>query len=300
VQTIIDEGIAKPILIGRPAVVVRRLERQGLRIRPGDDFELIDPSSDARFTDYWKLYHGKLNRQGISQDLAKAIVRTNATVIGALAVERGDADALICGMIGRYHEHLLHLRQIFGTHPQHDILAALNLMVLESGDLFMLDTYVNPNPTAEQIAQMTLLAVEQIRRFGITPRVALLSHSNFGSMNSESTMKMRMALALIRHCEPELSIDGEMHADSAILPELRDRIMPTTTLKGRANLLVMPNLDAANIAFNLVKGVCDGLNIGPILLGLSKPAHILTPSATSRGIVNLTSLAVVEAQSSAG
>jgi len=297
-QSIIDEGIAKPILIGRPQVINHRLEKFGFRAQAGKDFELIDPACDTRFTDYWKTYHDKLGRQGITPDLAKTIMRTNTTVIGAIAVERGDADALICGLVGRYHDHLGHLKQILGTSPHHhDILAALNLMVLESGDLFIVDTYVNPDPTAEQIAEMTVLAAEQIRRFGIVPRVALLSHSNFGSATTESSKKMRSALELIHNYAPELEVDGEMHADMALLPSLRGAVFPGNQLRGRANLLVMPNLDAANITFNLVKIVGDALSIGPILLGLGKPAHILTPSATSRSIINLTSIAVVEAQS---
>ncbi len=295
-QTLIDEGIAKPILIGRPSIIEKRLKRAGLRLRLGVDAELVDPSSDIRFSNYWYCYHTKLARSGISPDLAKTIVRTNSTVIGALAVELGDADALICGLVGRYNDHLKHLRQILGGRKEHQTLAALSLMILEQGNLFITDPYVNSDPTAKQIADITLLAAEQIERFGITPKVALLSHSNFGTFSSLSAIKMREALRILREKAPGLEIDGEMHADAALLPDLRAKVCPENTLTGEANLLVMPCLDSANIAFNLTKVIGQSLAVGPMLLGLAKPAHIVTPSTTSRGIVNLTSLAVVEAQ----
>ena len=299
-QTLLDEGIAHVTLVGRPSVIERRIERCGLRLRLGGNVDLIDPSSDARFSKYWHCYHEKLSRQGISPDLAKTMVRTNTTVISALAVELGDADALICGIVGRYHDHLNHLRQILnhcGSSPlNQSTLTALSLMIFESGHLFLTDPYVNYDPTAEQIADITLLAADQIRRFGITPKVALLSHSNFGTTHNPSAQKMRAALAILKEKAPNLEVDGEMHADAALLPDLRSKILPQNALSGDANLLVMPHLDAANIAFNLTKVIGQGLTVGPMLLGLSKPAHILTPSTTSRGIVNLTSLAVVEAQ----
>ncbi len=295
-QTLIDEGIAKPILIGRPSVIEKRIERAALRLSLGKDVELIDPASDTRFSKYWNCYHKKLSRQGISPDLAKTVVRTNTTVIGALAVERGDADALICGLIGRYHDHLQHLRQVLGRYGESETLAALTLMILERGNLFITDPYVNNDPTAEQISETTLLAAEQIKRFGMTPKIALLSHSNFGTSHRESALKMRHALKILKERAPHLDIEGEMHADAALLPDLRSKICPENTLSGEANLLVMPNLDAANIAFNLTKVIGQSLAVGPMLLGLSKPAHIVTPSTTARGIVNLTSLAVVEAQ----
>ena len=294
-QTLLDEGIAHVTLVGRPSVIERRIERCGLRLRLGGNVDLIDPSSDTRFSKYWHCYHEKLSRQGLSPELAKTMVRTNTTVIGALAVELGDADALMCGLVGRYHDHLSHLRQIL-NHSGTTTLTALSLVIFESGHLFLTDPYVNYDPTEEQIADITLLASEQIRRFGLTPKVALLSHSNFGTTNNTSAQKMRRALALIKEKAPELEVDGEMHADAALLPDLRAKILPQNALSGDANLLVMPNLDAANIAFNLTKVIGQGLAVGPMLLGLSKPAHILTPSTTSRGIVNLTSLAVVEAQ----
>lgn len=296
VQTLVDENIVSPILVGRPSVVERRLEKAGLRLRIGQDFELIDPSCDTRFSTYWHAYHERTGRSGISPDLAKTIVRTNNTVIGALAVHLGDADALICGGIGRYQDHLIHLKQILGMSNGQDMLASLNLMVLETGNLFIADTYVNQNPTAEQVAEIAIMASHQVQRFGITPKVALLSHSNFGSAHSESALKMRQALEIIKNRAPELEIDGEMHADSALVPVFRNKICPDNNLKGVANLLIMPNLDAANIAFNLVKVVGNGLSVGPLLLGLAKPAHIITPSTTSRGIANLAAMAVVEAQ----
>ncbi|MBX9977766.1 MAG: NADP-dependent malic enzyme [Alphaproteobacteria bacterium] len=294
-QTLLDEGIAKPILVGRPAIMEKRIEKFGLRLRLGVDADIIDPASDTRFSHYWGHYHKKLMRQGVSPDLAKTVVRTNTTVIGALAVDLGDADALMCGIIGRYHDHLHHLRQILGSEEKQDTLAALSLMILERGNLFLTDPYVNNNPTSDEIVAMTLLAAEQVKRFGITPKVALLSHSNFGSSNRESALKMRRALEILRQRAPDLEIDGEMHADAALLPTLRSKIFPDNNLSGEANLLVMPNLDAANIAFNLTKVIGESLAVGPMLLGLSKPAHIITPSATARGIFNLTAIAVVEA-----
>lgn len=293
VQTIVDEGIAQPILVGRPDVIERRIIKAGLRLQPGINIELIDPARDTRFSNYWHAYHEKTQRSGVSPELAKAIVRTQPTVIGALALTLGDADALICGGVGKYHEDLAHLKQILGSSEDQNVLAALNLLILESGNLFITDAYVNHNPSAEEIARITLIAAEQVQRFGITPRVALLSHSNFGSSKSKSALKMRHALEILKKQAPELEIDGEMHADAALTTEFRKKICPDSTLSGSANLLVMPNIDAANIAFNLVKVVGEGLSVGPMLLGLSKPAHIITPSTTSRGITNLTALAVV-------
>ncbi len=295
-QTLVDEGIAKPILVGRPSVVAKRIERAGLRIRPGIDFELIDPSCDTRFNTYWQAYHARTGRSGISPDLAKTVVRTNNTVIGALAVVLGDADALIAGGVGKYQDHLHHIKHILGMSNGQNMLAALNLMVMESGNFFIADSSVNGNPTAEQIAEIAIMASAQVERFGISPKVALLSHSNFGSSESESASKMRAALEIIQARAPELEVDGEMHADAALLPAFRNKICPNNTLTGVANLLIMPNLDAANIAFNLVKVVGNGLSVGPLLLGLAKPAHIITPSTTARGIANLAAIAVVEAQ----
>jgi malate dehydrogenase (oxaloacetate-decarboxylating)(NADP+) len=296
VQNLLDEGICIPTLIGRPSVMERRIERAGLRIRQGVDFNVIDPANDHRFSNYWHAYHEKTRRLGVSPDLAKSIVRTNTTVIGALAVELGDADALICGGIGKYHDHLIHLRQILGMSNSQNILAAVNLMILESGNLFLTDAYVNEDPTAEQLAEITIMAARQVQNFGIIPRVALLSHSNFGSASSKSALKMRHTLDILKVRAQDLDVDGEMHADAALVPSFRHKICPDNNLTGVANLLVMPNIDAANIAFNLVKVVGEGLSVGPILLGLAKPAHIITPSTTSRGIVNLATLASVEAQ----
>lgn len=295
-QTLIDQGIAKPILIGRPAVIQKRIEKLRLRLETGKDCELIDPGCDARFPTYWGAYHSKMARHGISPDMAETVVRTNTTVIGTLAVTLGDADALICGLIGRYHDHLQHLHHVLGKASHTSTLAALSLILLERGNLFITDPYVNDNPTASELADITMMAAAQIERFGEKPRVALISHSNFGTANTKSALKMRETLEILQSRAVNFSVEGEMHADAALLPKLRKKILPENILEGEANLLVMPDLDAANIAFNLTKVIGQGLAIGPILLGLSKPAHILTPSTTSRGIVDLTSLAVVEAQ----
>lgn len=299
VQNIVDERIAKPILIGRPSVVTSRIERFGLRIRMGQDFELIDPSCDERFSMYWNAYHQLLARQGVSPDLAKATIRTNSTVIGALAVHLGDADGLICGMVGRYQEHLRHLRQILSTtySSTHTtgVLAALSLVILERGNLFISDPYVNYDPTPEELVDITLMAADQVKRFGIDPKIALLSHSNFGTSQHPSALKMAKTRSLLKECAPHLHVEGEMHADTALLEDVRARLFPDNVLQGEANLLIMPGLDAANIAFNLLKVIGEGLAVGPILLGLSKPAHIATPSTTSRGLVNLAAMAVAQA-----
>ncbi len=292
----IDEQIAQPILIGRPDVVQSRVERLGLNFRPGEDCEIIDPNDDPRYRDYWTLYHQLAERKGVSPDEARTHVRTNATVIAALAVMRGDADAMICGTEGRYNRHLQHIQDIIGFQPGVREMSAVSALILTRGTVFLTDTYVTPNPDAEEVAEMVVLAAEEVRRFGITPRVALLSHSNFGSSNTESAQKMRLARQLVAERVPELEVEGEMHGDAAIDPEIRDRIFPNSVLEGQANLLVMPDLDAANIAFNLLKTLADGLAVGPILVGAARAAHILTPSVTARGILNMTAVAAVDAQ----
>ncbi len=294
-QVLLEEGIAEPILIGRPQVIETRLQRYGLRIRPLSDFDVINPEDDPRFREYVDLYFSLVGRRGVIPEAARTIVRTNTTVIGALALKRGEADALICGLEGRYEKHLRDVRQIIGK--RHDVcdFSALSLLISQRGATFFTDTYVTFNPTAEEIAESAVLAAEEIKRFGITPRVALVSHSNFGSRESESATKMRAALKLVREAAPELQVDGEMHGESAISDALRKRVMPDTTLHDEANLLVFPNLDSANITLGVVKSMIDGLHVGPILLGAALPAHILAPSVTSRGVVNMAALAVVEA-----
>ncbi|HEY9537873.1 MAG TPA: NADP-dependent malic enzyme [Kiloniellaceae bacterium] len=296
VQVVVDEGLAQPILVGRPEVVSTRVQRLGLRIRPGEDVPLINPQDDPRFRTYWQAYHELMQRKGTAPEAAREIVRTRGTVIAALAVRLGDADAMICGTTGRYTRHLNHVTDVIGKVPNLHDCSAISLVILPSGSFFILDTYVTPDPTAEEVAEMTLLAAQHVRRFGLTPKVALLSHSSFGSSNSPSAQKMRNALALLHRRSPELEVEGEMHADAALDEAVREKIFPNSKLKGAANLLVMPTLDAANIAFNLVKVLGQGLSVGPILLGVAAPAHILTPSVTARGIVNMTAVAVADAQ----
>ncbi len=298
-QVLLEEGIAQPILIGRPAIIENRLKRYGLKIRPGVDFAVTNPEDDPRFREYVDLYFSLVGRLGVIPEAARTIVRTNPTVIGALSVKRGEADALICGVEGRYDRHLRDVAQIIGKREGALDFSAMSLLISQRGATFFADTYVSLNPTAEEIAETTIMAAREIRRFGITPRAALVSHSNFGSRDSESAFKMRKATQLVRRLDPELEADGEMHGDSAISELLRQRVMPDSTLTGEANLLVFPNLDAANITLGVVKSMMDGLHVGPILLGSAMPAHILSPSVTSRGVVNMATLAVVEASAPA-
>ena len=295
VQVVIEERIAVPILVGRPSVIEARLQRFGLKIRPGKDFELINPEDDPRYRDYVDLYLSCVERAGVTPDAARTVVRTDSTVIAALAVKRDDADAMICGLVGRYEHHLNAVRQIIGKMPGIKDYSAVSLLISPRGALFFTDTYVNNEPTAEEIADIAILAASAVSRFGIEPKVALLSHSNFGSKDSESALKMREAVAILRRNAPELHFDGEMHGDAALSEVLRDRILPGARLRGEANLLVFPSLDAANITLNVVKAMTDGLHVGPMLLGASRPAHVLTSSVTSRGVVNMTALAAVEA-----
>ena len=295
IQQVVDDGLARPTIIGRRRVVEMRLKRLGLRLRIGEDFELVDPEDDPRFREYWQLYHSIMERRGVTPDRARQIVRTRNTVIAALMVRRGEADAMLSGAVGKYHRQLDYVNEVLGRRTGVRNLAAMNAIITPKGTLFLCDTYVNQNPTAHQIAEMTILAADEIRRFGITPKVALLSHSNFGTSNNPEAVKMREAMQIIEDRDPGLEVEGEMHGDAAINENIRQRIFPNSRLEGQANLLIMPTLDAANIAFNLLKTVTDGVSIGPIMLGMSKPAHILTPSVSVRSIVNLTALASVEA-----
>ena len=296
VQVVVDEGLAKPILVGRPAVIQQRIERYGLRLRPQVDFEMINPENDPRYRAYWTEYHRLMERKGVTQQLAKIEMRRRLTLIGAMMIHQGDADGMLCGTYGSHDSHRRYVEQVLGLRVGTKTSAAMNAVIMPSRTIFIADTYVNADPTAEQITEITLLAAEEIRRFGITPKVALLSHSSFGSSGDSQAQKMQAALALINAMEPELEVDGEMHGDAALSEEVRRDMFPNSRLKGDANLLIMPTLDAANISFNLLKVAAgNGLTLGPILLGVAGPAHILTPSATVRRIVNMTALTVVDA-----
>jgi malate dehydrogenase (oxaloacetate-decarboxylating)(NADP+) len=296
VQVVKDEGLADPVLIGRPEVIEHRVLRAGLRIRAGVDFEVVNPLSDPRYRDLWTDYHQIMGRQGITPEMAKQALRSDTTLIGTMLLRRGDVDAMICGMVGRHAQHLRHIEEIIGLKPRAHCFAAMNLLLLPRHTLFICDTYVNEDPDAGLVADLTLMAAEEVRRFGVTPKVALLSHSNFGSVPSEATRKMARALEILNARAPELEVDGEMHGDAALNESLRTRLNTSCRLKGEANLLIMPNVDAANISFNLLKETNgDGITVGPILLGAAKPVHILSSTATVRRLVNMTALAVVDA-----
>ncbi|HEX5803520.1 MAG TPA: phosphate acyltransferase, partial [Azospira sp.] len=300
VQVAVDEGICRPLLIGRADEMQRKIDAAGLRIRPGVDFEVVYheqcPFFDANFERYWQEYHRLMERKGVSVDYARREIRRRATLYGALMVRLGDADALICGTFGRHELHREYVQNVIGTAPGVRHYSAMNLLMLPGRTVFVADTYVNYDPCAEQLADMTLEAADEIRRFGIVPKVALLSHSSFGTENTPTSIKMREVLRLLNERAPELEVDGEMHGDAALDEQIRQQTFPNSRLKGQANLLVMPTLDAANISFSLLKVAAgDNLTVGPILLGTALPVHILTPTATVRRIVNMTALAVVDA-----
>ena len=296
VQVIIDEQIAHPILIGRPSVLERRIERFGLPLRLDQNVEFVNPENDDRYRNYWRTYHQLSMRKGISEQFAKLEMRRRLTLIGAMMLYKGHADGLICGTIGTPHLHLTYIDQMIGRRPGANVYAAMNALVLPGRQVFLVDTHINYDPSAEELAEITLMAAEELERLGIEPKVALLSHSNFGSSDAPSAIKMRDTLAILRQRAPALEVDGEMHGDCALDAALRGKIITDSTLHGEANLLVMPNIDAANIVYNLLKTTAgSGIAIGPILLGAAKPAHILTASATVRRIVNLTALTVVSA-----
>ena len=296
VQVVIDEGIARPIVIGRPAVLERRIERFGLRMKAGRDFEVVNPESDSRYRDYWRTYHEMTARRGVTEQYAKIEMRRRLTLIGAMMIAKNDADGMICGTFGTHDLHLHYIDQVIGRRPGAKVYAAMNILMLPGRQIALVDTHVNVEPSADEIAEIAAMAAEQLQRLGITPRVALLSHSNFGSSRAPSAEKMRQALALLRTRAPALEVDGEMHADCALDSALRRSIMPHSTLQGDANLLVLPGIDAANIGYNLLKTAAgNNVAIGPILLGAARPVHILTASATVRRIVNMTALTVLDA-----
>ena len=300
VQVLVDDGIAEPLLVGRPQVVASRIERLGLRIKEGRDFELTNPESDPRYDDFWRGYHTLMERKGISPDLARTVIRTNTTVIAAMTVHRGEADCMICGTYGLYGWHLRHVLDVVGMADGVGDVSALSTLILPSGTFFLCDTQVTPDPTMEEIVEMTLISAETVRRFGIEPKAAMISHSNFGNETTPSAIKMREAVRVLRECAPELEVEGEMHADAAVSEAIREHIFPNSRLSGPANLLIFPNLEAANSGFNLLKVLANGLPVGPLLIGAGKPVHISTPSVTARGLVNMSALAVVDAQSREG
>jgi len=295
-QAVVDEGIAQPILIGRPSVIDQRIKKLRLRLIPGKDFELVNPESDPRFWDFWTTYHVLMERKGVSPSAAKDILRTRTTAIAAVAVYRGEAEAMITGLVGRYDSKLNFLRDVLGPQQGSKTVAALGVLNTDHGVYFICDTHVNPNPSAEEIAEITVMAAQRVRMFGIEPRVALLSHSSFGSHQDASAVKMKRAHELILQIAPELEVEGEMSADMALSDAFRKQEFPNSRLRGPANLLVMPNLDSAHITFNFARIVSDSVTVGPILMGLDYPAHVLTPAASVRRVINMTAFAVVEAQ----
>ena len=296
VQMVIDDGLAFPILIGRPDVIQTRIDRLGLRMREGVDFELTNQDDDPRFNEYWQYYHALTERRGVTPAAAKNLMRSRPTLIAAVMVARGEADAMVSGIVGRFHKKLGYVRSVIPLDPGVQSTSAMTGVINTQGAYFFLDTHVQDDPTAEQIAEATLQASYRLKLFGIEPKVALLSHSNFGSHDTPGAQKMRKVRELLRQRMPKLEVDGEMQGDTAWDDVLRKRMMPNTTLNGRANLFVLPNIDAANITYNMVRVMTDGVAIGPILMGISKPVHILTSSATPRRVVNMTAIAAVDAQ----
>jgi malate dehydrogenase (oxaloacetate-decarboxylating)(NADP+) len=295
-QILVDENIARPVLIGRPAIIAQRVTKFGLRLKDGLDYDVVNVEDDPRYRDFWQTYHRMMERKGVTQQFAKIEMRRRLTLIGSMLLHKGEVDGLICGTWGNTALHLDYINQVIGKDPQAHCFAGMNALMLPGRQVFLVDTHVNYDPTAEELAEITVMAAEKIKRFGITPKAALLSHSNFGSSNQPSALKMRQTLAILRETAPWLEVDGEMHGDLALDAEARKSFMPNSTLLGDANLLVLPNIDAANIAYNLLKTAAGGnIAIGPMLLGAAQPAHVLTASATVRRIVNMTALTVMEA-----
>ena len=300
VQVVLDEGLAQPILIGRPDVIRMRIERAGLRLQPGRDFEGVNPEDDPRFRAYWETYLKRMGREGVTPEAAKAAVRRSNTLIASLMLKRGEADGMLCGLVGRYDQHLEHVRSVIGHRSGQSVMAAMNALMLEEHTLFIADTFVNEEPGVEELAEIAVMAAAEVRRFGIPPKVAFLSHSVFGSSQRASAKRMRAARDLFVQRCPDIECDGEMHGDAALSESVRRSYLPETTLSGSANLLVLPNIDAANILFNVLKITGSrGVTVGPILLGAARPVHILAPSATVRRIVNMTALAVADAAEAA-
>ena len=298
VQSVVDDGLATPLLVGRQSVIERRIARAGLRLKVGRDVQVCDPETDSRYETWWKEFHRLMARNGVTQEAARAAVCRSTTVLAALMVRMNDADAMICGTLGRFDVHFQHVSDIIGKEPHAPCMAALNALIAGGRTLFIADTYINSDPGPELLASIARLAVQEVRNFGLPPKVAFLSHSNFGSSTRPSALKMRAARDLFRQQMPDVECDGEMHGDTALSPELRARSVPDSTLSGEANLLICPSLDTANILFNVLKTTDgNGVTIGPILLGAAAPVHVLTPSATVRRLINMTALAVAEAQS---
>ncbi len=296
VQVIVDEGLARPWLVGRASVISDRIDKLGLRLQAGRDFEIVNIDNDPRYRDFWQTYHRLTERKGITEQFAKIEMRRRLTLIASMLLHKGEVDGMICGTWGSTTQHLANIDQVIGRRPGVNTYACMNGLILPGRQIFLVDTHVNYDPTAEQLAEITVLAAEEMLRFGVQPKAALLSHSNFGSSNQPSALKMRDALALVQQRAPWLEVDGEMHGDAALDAAYRKELMPRATLTGEANLLVLPNIDAANISYNLLKTAAGGgIAIGPVLLGAAKPAHILTPSATVRRIVNMTALTVADA-----
>jgi malate dehydrogenase (oxaloacetate-decarboxylating)(NADP+) len=293
---IVDEAIARPVLVGRAEVIDVRIQSLGLRLKPGNDCDIVSFETDARYDAAWHEYYRLVRRSGVTQALAREAMRNRSTLIAAMLLQRGDVDSMLCGTSGAFYDHLKYLRQVIGPREGVHTLGTMNMLIVGGRQIFICDTYVNRDPSPEQLAELTLLAAEEIRRFGLTPNVALLSHSSFGSVDTPSAQKMRDALSLIQTEAPDLAVEGEMHGDAALSKRVLDRIFPDSSLMAEANLLIMPSLDAANISYNLLRvAAAGGVTVGPILLGAARPAHILTETTTVRGILNMTALAVVDA-----
>ena len=295
-QVVIDEGIAKPIVIGRRSVVESRIKELGLRIKVDKDFDLVDPENDTRYQQYWQAYHGLQARRGVSPEMARTVIRTSTTAIAAMMLKLGEADAMICGTFGQFQRHLMLVRQIIGRKEGVKDLSTMIAMIMPKGVVFIADTHVTPEPDVDELVGMAILASEEVRLFGVEPKIAFVSHSNFGTTDLPSARKMRRAVQLLQREHPELEVEGEMHSDAAINERMRERAFPENLLEGSANLLIMPSLDAAHISYNLMKVLGDGLPVGPVLIGAAQPAHVMTASVTARGLVNMTALAVIEAQ----
>ncbi|HMX11681.1 MAG TPA: phosphate acyltransferase, partial [Burkholderiaceae bacterium] len=301
VQAVLAEGMVKPLLVGRPAVIEQRIERAGLKLRPGVDYEVVNQDDDPRFRACWEHYHRLMGRDGVSPEAAKAAVRRSTTLISALLLQLGEADAMLCGLHGRYDTHFDHVSAVIGQRPGAKVYATMNALMLEDRNLFITDTFINEQPSAEELAEIALMAAEEIRRFGLPPKVAFLSHSMFGTSRRPSALRVRAARDLFVQRAPDIECDGEMHGDAALSEDIRRAILPDSSLTGEANLLVMPNIDAANILFNVLKMTSGkGVTVGPMLLGAAKPVHILTPSASMRRVVNMTALVVADAAAAAG